>query len=280
LPIYSTQGRNGGWRLAGGGRTDLSGLTAAEAQALFMVGGPAAATPEVKAALRKLMRALPEPLRVRAQAASSAVLVDPAGWDGVATMRRTPPHLDTVQRAVIEGEQLVLGYTARDRASTTRVVHPLGLAAKGAAWYLVAGTDAGLRTFRVDRITAADGNGQPVHRPDDFDLAEAWQLITDEVDQRRAPLRARAFAAPHAIGWARGTFGGRMRIGPAGPDGRVELELRGHHPRSLAAELAGFGGLIEVLEPEELRLELAGIGAELTARYARPTPDRAVANDA
>jgi len=28
LPIYSQQGRNGGWRLAGGGRTDLSGLTA------------------------------------------------------------------------------------------------------------------------------------------------------------------------------------------------------------------------------------------------------------
>ena len=267
LPIYSTQGRNGGWRLAGGGRTDLSGLTAAEAQALFLVGGPAAATPEVKAALRKLLRALPEPLRTRAQAASSAVLVDPAGWDGVATVRRTPPHLDTVQRAVIEGEQLVLGYTARDRASTTRVVHPLGLAAKGAAWYLVAGTAAGLRTFRVDRITSAEVNGKPVQRPDDFDLAEAWRLITDEIDQRRAPLRARALASPEAVGWVRATLGGRMRIGPAGADGRVELELRGHHPRSLAAELAGFGGLIEVLEPEELRRQLANIGAELASRY-------------
>ena len=270
LPIYATQGRNGGWRLAGGGRTDLSGLTAAEAQALFLVGGPAAATPEVKAALRKLMRALPEPLRTRAQAASSAVLVDPAGWDGVATVRRSPPHLDTVQRAVIEGEQLVLGYTARDRASSTRVVHPLGLAAKGAAWYLVAGTDAGMRTFRVDRVTSAEGNGQPVHRPDDFDLAEAWRLITDEIDQRRAPLRARALAAPEAVGWARATLGGRMRIGPAGADGRVELELRGHHPRSLAAELAGFGDLIEVLEPDELRRHLAEIGAQLAARYADP----------
>jgi predicted DNA-binding transcriptional regulator YafY len=125
-----------------------------------------------------------------------------------------------------------------------------------------------LRTFRVDRITSADGNGQPVHRPHDFDLAEAWRLITDEVDQRRAPLRARAFAAPEAVGWARATLGGRMRIGPAVADGRVELELRGHHPRSLAAELAGFGGLIEVLEPEELRRQLAEIGAELAARYA------------
>src|SRR5580704_2914080 len=65
LPIYSQQGRNGGWRLAGGGRTDLSGLTAGEARALFLLTGPAsvAASPQLKGALRKLVRALPEPLR-------------------------------------------------------------------------------------------------------------------------------------------------------------------------------------------------------------------------
>ena len=63
LPIYSVQGRGGGWRLLGGGRTDLSGLTAAEARALFLVAGPSSASPEVRAALRKLVRALPEPFR-------------------------------------------------------------------------------------------------------------------------------------------------------------------------------------------------------------------------
>src|SRR5512146_1994143 len=54
LPVYSMQGRNGGWRLAGGGKTDLSGLNAAEAQALFLLAGPRATTPELRAALRKL----------------------------------------------------------------------------------------------------------------------------------------------------------------------------------------------------------------------------------
>jgi len=268
LPIYSTQGRNGGWRLAGGGRTDLSGLTAAEAQALFLVAGPASATPEVKAALRKLVRALPEPFRTRAQAASSAVLVDPADWDGAATVRRTPPHLEAVQQAVIEGEQLLMGYTARDRAISTRVVHPLGLAAKGSGWYLVADTDAGQRTFRVDRITSVERTGHTVRRPPDFDLATAWRLITDELDQRRTPLRARVVAAPEVVRWCRGTFGSRVRIGPPGADGRIELELRGHHVRSLAAELAGFGGAVEVLEPDELRAQLAILGRELVERYA------------
>src|SRR5438093_12320196 len=89
LPIYSQQGRNGGWRLAGGGRTDLSGLTAGEARALFLVAGSGSvsATPQVKAALRKLVRALPEPLRASAEAASGAVVFDPHEWDGRARSR-------------------------------------------------------------------------------------------------------------------------------------------------------------------------------------------------
>src|SRR5207342_1580239 len=117
LPIYSQQGRNGGWRLLGGGRTDLSGLNAAEARALFLVAGPAsAATPEVRAALRKLVRALPEPFRDAAEAASSPVVVDPAGWDQLVRTRAPPPFLDAVQEAVVAGEQVGLGYVARDRA--------------------------------------------------------------------------------------------------------------------------------------------------------------------
>src|ERR671915_254869 len=58
VPVYSTPGRGGGWELLGGARTDLSGLTATEARALFLLAGPAAAAaPEVPSALRKLMRA-------------------------------------------------------------------------------------------------------------------------------------------------------------------------------------------------------------------------------
>ena len=196
LPVYSQPGRNGGWRLAGGGRTDLSGLTAAEARALFLVAGTSSATPEVKAALRKLVRALPAEFRESAEAAATAVVVDPVGWDRPTRQPRPPEHLDAVQRAVVESEQIRLGYVARDGASTTRVVHPLGLATKGSSWYLVADTDAGLRTFRVDRVTAVERTGDAVVRPDGFDLDEAWGLIADEVDRRRAPLRVRALAAP------------------------------------------------------------------------------------
>ena len=269
LPIYSIQGRNGGWRLLGGGRTDLSGLTAPEARALFLVAGPAStATPEVRTALRKLLQALPEPFRAEAEAASGAVLVDADGWDtSTQTLPPPPPLLDTVQHAVIEGQQLHLTYVARDGVATTRTIHPLGLAAKGRRWYLVADTERGLRTFRVDRMQEASATGDTIVRPPDFDLATAWELITGEVDELRAPVRVRALVHRDVLGWCRGTFGTRLQIGPPTPDGRVEVEIRGHHIRSLAAELAGFGDSVEVAEPAELRTELAQIGVALVATY-------------
>src|ERR687891_265586 len=101
IPVYSQAGKNGGWSLVGGARTDLTGLTAAEARTLFMVAGPSSAvTPQAKAALRKLVRALPETFRAEAEKAASAIVLDPAGWGGKAPS--TPPHLEALQQAVVQ----------------------------------------------------------------------------------------------------------------------------------------------------------------------------------
>jgi predicted DNA-binding transcriptional regulator YafY len=270
LPIYSIQGRGGGWRLLGGGRTDLSGLTAAEARALFLVAGPSSASPEVRAALRKLVRALPEPFRESAEAATGAIVVDPSGWDRRDVERPVPPFLDLIQQAVVDGMCLDLGYVARDRSGSRRVVHPLGLAAKGPVWYLVAGTDAGLRTFRVDRVTSAALTGEAVVRPEAFSLPDAWRMITENVDQLRTPFRALAAADPSILTTCRYVFGTRLGIGPTRPDGRVDVELRGHGLAPLGAEIAGFGAALEVFDPPELQDQLARLGRELTATYGAP----------
>ena len=268
LPVYSVAGRNGGWRLAGGGRTDLSRLTAAEAQALFMVAGPSAATtPELKGALRKLVRALPEQFRPAAQHAASSVLIDERAWERSAIRRPAPPMLAVVQQAVVQCQQLHLEYTARSREHTQRLVEPLGLAAKGSVWYLVADTAAGRRSFRVDRIAAASLTGRPATRPADFDLGEAWALIADQVEQLRAPVVVHAIVLPRLVTILAFMFGGRLTVGDTLADGRVEVEIRGHSLESLAGELGGFGAGVEVLSPVEVRRSLARVGCELTALY-------------
>ena len=66
----------------------------------------------------------------------------------------------------------------------------------------------------------------------------------------------------------------RDHISAAEDDGRVRIEIRGHSLQSLAGEIAGFGAYLEVIDPPELRDELARIGAALLAAYPpRPTTD-------
>lgn len=268
IPVYPRRGRNGGWELAGGGRTDLSGLTAAEARALFLVAGPSStATPAVKAALRKLVRALPEPLRDQAEAAASAVVVDRPGWDSDEPGRPPPPFLDALEHAVVAGERVRLAYVDRAGTATERPVDPLGLAAKGHVWYLVAQTAAGRRTFRVDRVRGVAPTGERVRRPEGFDLAEAWREIRSEIDERRTPFRASARATERVAWICRALLGTRVELGTPAPDGRVQLALRGHSCRALAAEIAGLVPGLEVTDPPELRAELARIGAALVAAY-------------
>jgi predicted DNA-binding transcriptional regulator YafY len=147
------------------------------------------------------------------------------------------------------------------------VVDPLGLAVKGSVWYLVAGTEQGQRTFRVDRIRTLQVSEDLVVRPEGFDLTSAWESITKDVDERRTPARARAIVRPESLSLLRWVFGRRLRIGPPRADGRVEIELRSASTRALAGEIAGFGRTIEVLEPEEIREHLSQIGHELSDLY-------------
>jgi predicted DNA-binding transcriptional regulator YafY len=271
IPVYSLAGRGGGWSLLGGSRTDLSGLTAAEARTLFLVAGPSAsATPQIKAALRKLVRALPEPFREQAQAAASAVVIDPTSWDR--TQVPTPPHLEALQRAVVEALQVRMVYAAPDRPEAERTVHPLGLVAKASVWYLVAGTDAGLRTFRLTRVRSVELTQDPVERPEGFDLETHWRTVVAELDERRVTFRANARVEAQAVPWLRSALGTRMSVREANADGRVDVEIRSWSARSLAGELAGFGGSVEVLDPPEVGEELARIGDELRERYAGRTP--------
>jgi predicted DNA-binding transcriptional regulator YafY len=266
VPVYSQPGRGGGWSLVGGSRTDLTGLTAPEARALFMVAGPSAATPEVKAALRKLVRALPEQFRRSAEAAASAVVIDPTDWD---RDKVSPPaHLEILRRAIGDEVQIELRYGDRAGAESERTVHPLGLVAKGAVWYLVGNTQAGMRTFRVSRIRSVHLTDRPLLRPDGFDLDETWQSTLATLDDLRAPFRATVHAAADILPVLRSVFGTLLTVTGTTAEGTVEVEIRDRSAFMIAVRLAGFGNRVAVAGPESVRAELARIGSELQNLYA------------
>jgi predicted DNA-binding transcriptional regulator YafY len=265
LPVYSQAGRGGGWSLLGGARTDLTGLTASEVRALFLLTGPSAATPQLRSALRKLVRALPATFRADAEAAASAVVFDPTGWDR--SRPRAPEHLDELQRAVIDRARVRLGYAGRGGAPSERVVDPLGLVCKRGVWYLVAGTEGGRRTFRVDRAQSVVVTGEAAQRPVDFDLEATWQESLAELDDVRLPLVATARMAPNLLGPLRAVLGTPVEVAAETADGRAEVVIRSYNAGALARQLAGFGDLVEIVGPEAVLDEMRRIAAELAATY-------------
>lgn len=280
LPVYSERGRGGGWRLLGGGRTDLSGLTAQEVRALFLVAGPpSTATPELKAALRKLVRALPETFRPGAEATASTVLIDPGGW-GKTRRPFRPRYLDALQEATTEGRQVDLGYSDRAGNVSLRKVHPLGLAQKGTTWYLIAGTAEGLRTFRVSRVRSVEITDEPVVRPEGFELARSWEQVVERVDQLRSPVEVSALADPGIVDALRWYFEGQVVVGDALEGDRVPFTVRGPRVDMIAGQLSGFGRGVEVVAPPEARKFLADLGKQLVDTYmecAPPTDGKAPA---
>ncbi|MGV9703693.1 helix-turn-helix transcriptional regulator [Streptomyces sp. NPDC003483] len=315
VPVYSQRGRGGGWSLVGGARTDLTGFTSREIGALFLAAGPLSASPELRSALRKLTRAVPAPMRPHAEAAAKAILVDGPDWSR--TEGGSGPHRHALERAVLDGLRVRLGYAPSDRPGTggdpgedglgedgfgedglgedglgespgyvgpgherpgdvrvggegagrVRTVDPLGLVSKAGRWYLVAGTAEGPRTFRLGRVTSVEPTGEPVRRPEGFDLASVWRELAAGVERRLSAVSVRARADPDALPVLRHLLGGRLRTGEVQPDGRVAFTADGPSLDVLTAQLAGLGDRIEVLGPPEARESLVRLGRSLTAVY-------------
>ncbi|MCT2590434.1 WYL domain-containing protein [Streptomyces sp. N2-109] len=266
IPVYPQPGRGGGWSLLGGARTDLSGLSAPEAQALFLLVGPAAAVSgDAKAALRKLVRALPQTFRAEAEAAADATMIDPTRWG--ARDRRRPELVDLLQTAVVRQRRVRLTYVNSARQRTERLVDPWGLVDKDETWYLIAGTERGQRTFRVDRITEAEPTEQHAERPDDFTLASAWQQVVGEVEERRSRTWATVLIEGRFVPVLRDHFGRHCHVDGEADDGRARVRVAAPAPLDIARHLAGWGAMVEVTEPRSVQAELARIGTELATRY-------------
>ncbi|MDB6086329.1 MAG: Helix-turn-helix type 11 domain protein, partial [Gammaproteobacteria bacterium] len=102
IPVYSERGSEGGYRLLDGYRTQLNGLSAKEAEALFLTGlsGPAADLgigAVMAAAQNKLLSAIPVRLRAGAQQTRSRFHLDAPAWFAQA---ERPQHLPLVADAV------------------------------------------------------------------------------------------------------------------------------------------------------------------------------------
>lgn len=276
VPVLAERGANGGWRLLEPYRTDLTGLNAAELQAL-LVGSPAHVLGDLglrgayEAAIIKLQAAAPAML-LDADFIRQRIYIDTPGWQ---QRREDQPHFRTLQTAVLTDRRVKMVYERSGSDAVERIVDPLGLVAKGQVWYLVAavmGVDAAetdIRTYRIARIQAAALLDEACERPAGFELAGYWAdasaafvaglpqyLVTLRVDlshfeRLRASWRfgrVRDVSAPDAAGWC-----------------QVVLDFE--VIEEATAYTLGMGPYAEVTAPEALRERVRDFVERTAALY-------------
>jgi predicted DNA-binding transcriptional regulator YafY len=287
IPVMAEPGPRGGCRLIEGYRFPLRGLSADEAEALLLLGVPAAVAElgladALAAAHRKVGTTAGLDAAGETRRASLVHLDMPRWFHGT----EPTPHLRTLAEAVRLGRCLLLGYRREGEVQEKiREVGPLGLVNKAGTWYLVAtrhpahgnraAKDRGPAVFRAGRVTSARLLPAEVVRPDGFDLAEFWERWSTAFVTSRSQVEVRVRVTATALGifpYAFGDAGRRAAeaAGPADADGLREVVLTFEDEHVAAHRLAGFGGEVAVISPEPVRTELIATAKELLARYDRP----------
>ncbi|MFC3710993.1 helix-turn-helix transcriptional regulator [Sphingoaurantiacus capsulatus] len=272
VPVYGDRGPGGGFELLDGYRTRLTGLSAAEAEALFMIGlpGPAAALgigPAASVAGNKLLAALPSGAGDAAGRIGSRFHLDPVNWYRAAD---SVPHLPAVGRAVLDEVRVTMRYESWTGERDWEV-EPVGVVLKAGAWYMVARGAGKLRIFRVSNLRAFAATEEKFVRPADFDLATFW---TEEMARFETELRPGiAVVDATAEGLIRlAGLGAFAEVAVAAAEGnrvRLPIETIGQ----AALMLLGVGPEIDVIDPPELRTALAALAGQVVARHAAALPE-------
>jgi predicted DNA-binding transcriptional regulator YafY len=199
IPVLALRGSKGGWELEKGSRTKVPGLDEAELRALLMAQPSALGDPRLIAAAErafgKLMAAMPGSMRIQTASIRARLHIDPTGWN---PSTEDLSQLPIVQEAIANDAKLTFLYTRPTGETAPRTVDPFGIVCKQSIWYLIARTPAGMRTYRVSRISDAVALTVRFERPANFDLVRYWKTSTVRLDQRRQSYPATLAMTPEA----------------------------------------------------------------------------------
>ena len=273
VPIFAERGPHGGIRLVDGYRTRLTGMTADEAEALFMAGlpGPAAQLglgTVVASSQLKVMAALPPELRSRASRLVERFHLDASGWfQG----HEDVPHLATLAAAVWDGHEVRMLY-ARGQGDVARTIAPLGVVLKGGVWYVVGIVDEQIRTYRVSRVHGAEPLETRFERPAGFDLATFWAASSEAYERDSPSVTVTVRLRPGRYWRLHDAVGDRamrdaVRLDDADPEDWERWRLVLTWPDEVPGRLMAVGSSLEVLEPPEIRERIAATAARIVERY-------------
>jgi predicted DNA-binding transcriptional regulator YafY len=269
IPVYSVRGGQGGWALVEGFRTDLTGLTPDEAVAVA-VAGPDSVARDLgmeqgsTSGWLKVLAALPSLGQQVAQHARERIHVDLLPWGGQPEEVRA--ILARLYQAASGDTITVIRYGAGDEPFE---IAPLGLVAKGLAWYLVALRGNDIRTYRVPRIAGVQVTDRRFDRPAGFRLAEHWNLVCERLIE----------TFPTYVVELRTTETGLQRLRWSGTRilrsrhraGKVDVTVDLETAEEARSAILSLGGDTVVIQPAALAASIADTARSISQSYDQDT---------
>ena len=270
IPVESTRGPYGGYRVGRGIRLPPLMFSAAEALGLVMAvldGSHAAADADdlVGAALGKIIRALPE--NVGRQAAAMRRHACAAPDRGA--VRPGTETTSALVAAVAAQRRVSIGYLSESGRQWEEDVDPWAAVVRHGRWYLLCHSHraGAVRAYRIDRIQSAAGGGGPFHAPEDLDYVDLLEQHLGAGWEFQAKI---VFDAPNdeVARYVRPPMG---RLNPTGHGERCVLTGTTSNPAMYAGEwLAAIPIPFHVAGGPELRAAVAAVAARLTAALDAP----------
>jgi predicted DNA-binding transcriptional regulator YafY len=206
IPVESTRGPYGGYRLGRGTRLPPVAFTQAEALALVLavLGSPSAAADDdvVGAALGKVIRALPEGVGRQAASLREHATTTPDPYSALPD----PAVTSSLVGAIAARRCVRVAYRSESGDEWEAEVDPWAVVARFGRWYLLCRShraDA-VRTYRVDRIRGVAETDQRFEPPNDLDpvtvleanLGAGWEHATRVVFEAPVEVVARWVRPP------------------------------------------------------------------------------------
>ena len=271
IPVEADRGPAGGYRLRRGFKLPPLMLTNDEAL-VTVIGllvaqrlGLSASAPAIQGALAKLHRLLPDPQREQIQAMQDFVSL------GLASVSRDNAAAETIllmTSAARDRTSINLRYLSAAEALTERVVDPYGVGFQGGHWYVVSWDHlrGAIRTFRIDRVQAADVTSETFQRPEHFDV----------IGQIQRSIRELVYVLHCEVLLGLTLADAQARVSPT--DGTVEEVDGGTLLRFGADDVEWASSYLVrlecdfvVLQPPELRTSMRKMAERFRAAARRPT---------
>lgn len=191
---------------------------------------------------------------------------------GASDYSRHADILDTLLIGIEDRKVIWITYQSQQATEpVTYDIHPYRLTRHQGSLYLVGlkAQDAVLRTWRVDRIEAAEADQVPFTLSPDLDLdahfARSFGIYDGDED-----LAVRVWISKNRARYVREkTWHPSQRV-TTNRDGSLIVAFRLSSAVEFKSWVLGFGADAEVLEPESLRRELADELAAAAQKYLQP----------